>query len=96
MSPWDKKLQQFESLLEQKLSDHKATVDTVRIGLSKHAEDAAGVQTRMLLEFALCQPPLASVPEGLQFDTVFDIIKFNVVESFMEFGMAYLDNHEET
>lgn len=96
MSPWDKKLQQFEALLELKLTEHKSTAKLVRANLAKHAEDASGVQTRMLLEFALCSPPLAHVPEGLQVGTVFDIIKFNVVEAFITFGTTYLDEYEST
>lgn len=91
MTPWDKKLQQFEALLEQRLSEHNSTVSTVRGNLQKHANDAAAVQARLLLEFALCNPPLSAVRKG-KYDTIFDMISANVVDSLVEFGTEYLDN----
>jgi hypothetical protein len=97
MNPWDKKVQQFELFLEQRLSEHKADVDAIRANMRKHAEDAAAVQSRMLLEFALCNPSLAAVPEQTkedEFSTIFDMISKNVVNLLVDSGNEYLDNAE--
>lgn len=98
MSPWDKKLYNFQVLLDQQVTNHNSGVDVVRANLMKLAKDASAVQSRMLLEFALCNPELAQVPESKkerEFDTVFDMISKNVLSSLVAFGNDYLDNYED-
>jgi hypothetical protein len=98
MNPWDRKVQQFEFFLEQHLSKHNADGDATRDNIRKHAEDAAAVQARLLLEFALCNPVLASIPEQVkddEFSTVFDIITRNVIDSLVDIGNSYLDSVEK-
>ena len=96
MNPWDKKIIQFKSFLETRLSEHKSDVNDIRSSLHELASKASSVQVRVLIHYALECPVLAQVPNNgdLQFDTIFDIIRHNVIQTLIVEGSEYLDEYE--
>ena len=97
MSAWIQKLNKFKALLDIKVSDHKSDVAKVRSNIYTLAEDAATVQPRLMLEFALVEPTLARVPENdrLTPATIYDIIQYNIIETLVQQGQEYLETLDE-
>ena len=98
MGAWLDKVAKFKSLLDTKVSDHKSSTDLVRSNLTSLAQDAASVQPRLMLEFALECPLIIHIPEDmdtLQMSTIYDIIQHNMVETLFLIGLKHLETLDE-
>jgi hypothetical protein len=91
MSAWIQKLDQFKSVLDIKVTDHKSSVSKVRGNMRSLAETAAAVQPRKLLELALVEPRLAQLQTGLNHTTIYDTIQYNLVETLISEGTTHLE-----
>lgn len=93
MNIWEQKINQLETLIQEKLDNPPKNYD-LKSDLPTIVKNLTSVQTNKMLDMLRVNPALGNLPENTRrINTVYDIIEHNAFETLVEHGMEFISKN---